>query len=80
MAVRFEENLTVDLDGSFRGNEHRIFEIKGSENSRNVKSQNFIWISMRSWPRSCGEKEKELHKGSKHSFGLIRRICMVSRH
>jgi hypothetical protein len=38
VAVKFKVNLTVDLDGSFRGIEHRIFEIKGSEDSRNVRS------------------------------------------
>jgi hypothetical protein len=29
--------------GHFVGMSIRIFEIKGSENSRNAKSQNFIW-------------------------------------
>jgi hypothetical protein len=78
VAINFKENLTIDLDGSFHRIEHRIFEIKGSEDSRNVKSQNFIWGSPRSWPRSHGEMERSCAKDEAPEL-VTEKDCVASR-
>jgi hypothetical protein len=51
--------------GHFAETSIGIFENKGSENSRNAKSQNFIWIGARSGPavmwgdeRSCARDQR----------------------
>jgi hypothetical protein len=43
VAIKSKVNPIVDLDDRFAGSNIEIFEIKGSEDSRNARSLNFIW-------------------------------------
>jgi hypothetical protein len=65
VAIGFKVDPTVDLMGHFAGSSIGIFEIKGSENSRNAKSQNFIWDKPEVMARGAWSDGEELCQGPK---------------